>query len=136
VAYAGRAIDNSEPKYKLPAGFKKGQVLYNLQRSAEETDGTVVLVEGFFDCIRVTQAGFACVALMGCSLSREQEVQLAAHFRRVVVMLDGDDAGRNAAWEITNHLARNLWIRVIEMGDGEQPDQISTNELQKLMASL
>src|SRR2546427_732429 len=30
VAYAGRSIDNSEPKYKLPAGFKKAAVLYNL----------------------------------------------------------------------------------------------------------
>ena len=45
VAYAGRAIDNSEPKYRLPAGFKMSQVLYNLARATEETDGTVVLVE-------------------------------------------------------------------------------------------
>ena len=32
VAYAGRAIDDSEPRYKLPAGFHKSQVVYNLQR--------------------------------------------------------------------------------------------------------
>ena len=76
VAYAGRAIDGGEPKYKLPAGFKKSQVLYNLPRAAEETEGTVILVEGFFDCIKVTQAEHACVALMGCSMSAEQEAQL------------------------------------------------------------
>ena len=32
VAYAGRAIDQTEPKYKLPAGFKKSAVLFNLHR--------------------------------------------------------------------------------------------------------
>src|ERR1019366_9420159 len=70
VAYAGRSIDGSEPKYKLPAGFKKSQVLYNLGRALEEDSmGAVVLVEGFFDCIKVVQAERACVALMGCSLS-------------------------------------------------------------------
>ena len=77
VAYAGRSIDGREPKYKLPAGFKKSQVLYNLARALEEdSTGAVVLVEGFFDCIKVVQAEHVCVALMGCSLSEDQEVQL------------------------------------------------------------
>ena len=41
VAYAGRAVDGSEPRYKLPAGFHKGQVLYNLHRviAPEVEDG-------------------------------------------------------------------------------------------------
>lgn len=63
VAYAGRAIDGSEPKYKLPTGFRKSAVLYNLHRvKAQE----VILVEGFFDCMKVWQSlhPFA-VALMG-----------------------------------------------------------------------
>jgi len=29
VAHAGRSIDGSEPKHKLPAGFKKSHVLYH-----------------------------------------------------------------------------------------------------------
>ena len=119
VAYAGRSIDGSEPKYKLPAGFKKSQVLYNLARAVEETDGRVVLVEGFFDCMKVTQAGHACVALMGCSMSEEQEEQLAAHFRQVIVMLDGDEAGRRAAGEIADRLVRKVWVRVVDVGDGQ-----------------
>ncbi len=87
-------------------------MLYNLQRAAEETDGTVVLVEGFFDCIRVTQAEYACVALMGCSMSLEQEEQLGVHFRRVVTILDGDEAGRKAATEIAGRLVSRNWLRV------------------------
>ena len=134
VAYAGRSVDGSEPKYKLPAGFKKGQVLYNLARVLEENStGTVVLVEGFFDCMKVVLAEHACVALMGCSMSGDQEEQLVAHFRQVVVMLDGDEAGRKAAGEIGGRLVHKVWVRVVDLPDGKQPDQLSTAELQAVL---
>jgi len=137
VAYAGRSIDGSEPKYKLPAGFRKSQVLFNLPRALEEdSTGAVVLVEGFFDCIKVTQAEHVCVSLMGCSMSDDQEAQLAAHFRQVVVMLDGDEAGRKAAREIAGRLANRLWVRMVNLPDGQQPDQLSTEDLQRLLAKV
>lgn len=136
VAYAGRSIDGSEPKYKLPVGFKKSQVLYNLARAAEETDGTVVLVEGFFDCIRVTQAEFASIALMGCSMSQQQEAQIVTHFRRAVVMLDGDEAGYRGAGEIAGRLVGKIWTRVVELALGRQPDQLAIEELQALLRAV
>ena len=137
VAYAGRSIDGSEPKYKVPAGFHKSQVLFNLPRALEEdSTGAVVLVEGFFDCMKVTQAEHVCVSLMGCSMSQEQEAQLVAHFKQVVIMLDGDEAGRSATGEIATRLARRLWVRVVDVGDGRQPDQLSTGELQALLGTV
>ena len=137
VAYAGRSVDGSEPKYKLPAGFKKSPVLYNLGRVLEEdSTGTVVLVEGFFDCMKVVLAEHVCVALMGCSLSGDQEEQLAAHFRQVVVMLDGDEAGRKAAGEIAGRLAHRVWVRVVDLPEGKQPDQLSTAELQAVLGVI
>jgi DNA primase len=137
VAYAGRSIDGSEPKYRLPAGFKKSQVVYNLARAVEENSaGTVVLVEGFFDCMKVVLAEHVCVALMGCSLSEEQEAQLVSHFRQVVVMLDGDEAGRRAAGEIAGRLARKVWVRVVDVPEGRQPDQLSIGELQALLKAV
>ena len=47
VADAGRSIDGSDPKYKVPTDFKRGQVLYNLPRALEgDSTGAVALVEG------------------------------------------------------------------------------------------
>ena len=40
VAYAGRAIDESEPRYKFPAGFHKSLELYNLHRAIGEGNTT------------------------------------------------------------------------------------------------
>jgi len=74
VAYAGRALDDRPPKYKLPAGFRKALELFNLQRALAAGGKTVIVVEGYFDCMLVHQAGFPwVVALMGCSLSVTQE---------------------------------------------------------------
>jgi len=78
VAYAGRSIDTTEPRYKFPAGFRKSLELFYLHRVIGES--SVVLVEGFFDCMKVTQAGFPCVALMGSSMSKVQENLLVANF--------------------------------------------------------
>jgi len=94
------------------------------------------LVEGFFDFIKVVQAEHVCVALMGCSLSGDQEEQLVAHFRQVVVMLDGDESGRTAATDIAKRLARRVWVRVVDVSHGEQPDQLSTQQIQELLAKV
>lgn len=133
VAYAGRAIDGSEPRYKLPTGFHKSLELFNLHR----VEGPqVILVEGFFGCIKVHQAGFPVVALMGSSLSEAQEDLLVANFDRVAVMMDGDDPGRLATAECLTRLRRRVWVRVAMVPEGEQPDQLPSEELQAILQSL
>jgi DNA primase len=134
VAYAGRSIDGSEPRYKFPAGFHKSQELFNLHRVKGEV--SVVLVEGFFDCMKVTQAGFPCVALMGASMSKAQE-KLLGDFGHVVVMLDGDEAGRDAAVGIVDRLQRVVYqVQLVDLPQGAQPDQLSTDEVHRLLDGL
>jgi len=135
VAYAGRCIDDSEPKYKFPAGFHKAQVLFNFHRvlKAVGADRPIVLVEGFFDCMNVEAAGFPAVALMGCSLSAAQEQLLVSDFDRVIVMLDGDEAGRKAAGEISNRLVPRMFVRMVDVGKDKQPDQLSSELLRQLL---
>jgi len=134
VAYAGRSIDDNEPKYKLPTGFHKSLELFNLHRIGECE--RVIVVEGFFDCMKVHQAGFSCVALMGSSLSAEQEEKLVRRFKRIVLFLDGDDAGRKA----TNEILAQLWKQVpciaLVLADGSQPDELALESTQSLLRSL
>jgi DNA primase len=135
VAYAGRSIDGTEPRYKFPAGFHKSLELFNLHRVKD--DLSVVLVEGFFDCMKVTQAGFPCVALMGSTMSNAQENLLAQHFGHVIVMLDGDEAGIVAAQGIADRLRQVVYqVDVVTLPDGAQPDQLSKDEPQEFLAPL
>jgi DNA primase len=54
-------------------------------------------VEGFFDCLKLYQAGVPALAgLMGAALYEPQQRALLGHFRSVILMLDGDAAGRRA----------------------------------------
>jgi DNA primase len=134
LAYAGRSIDNTEPRYKLPAGFHKSLELYNLHRAIATGQRGLIVVEGFFDCMKVHQAGYPfVVALMGCSMSEEQERLLVAHAEMVLLMLDGDEAGQKGTDEIMLRLGRKVWTRVSVVPAGLQPDQMSTEELQALL---
>ena len=97
--------------------------LLNLQRALAAGVKTVIVVEGYFDCMRVHQAGFPCVVtLMGSSLSATQESALLFH---IVLMLDGDAAGRTASQAITDRLSGRRSVQVVRLPDGCQPDQLS-----------
>lgn len=134
VAYAGRALDDSLPKYKLPAGFRKAWELFNLHRAAATGSQTVIVVEGYFDCLRVHRAGLPwVVALMGSSLSPEQEDALLAAFDRVVLLLDGDAAGCAASRAIAARLSRRCWVSEVAVPDDTQPDQLSLAAIQELL---
>ncbi len=134
VAYCGRAVDGSEPRYRFPAGFQKSRVLFNYHRALGRGSGQAVLVEGFFDCMRVHQAGFACVALMGVQLSDRQKEQLVRGFHRVVVLMDGDDAGRAANERIARALTPVTQVTQVHLDAGVQPDQMAVHQIRHLLA--
>jgi DNA primase len=136
VGYAGRALQGT-PKYKLPAGFRKALEVFNLRRAAATGSKTVIVVEGYFDCIRVHQAKLPwVVALMGSSLSMEQERQLLQRFDQIILMLDGDEAGRAASRAISARLSGKCSLAVVQMPDGTQPDQLPTAAVRRLLDNL
>jgi DNA primase len=136
VAYAGRAVDGRIPKYKVPGGFHKSLELYNLHRAMATGSPTVIVVEGYFDCVRVHQADLPwVVALMGSSLSPEQESILVERFERVILMLDGDDAGRTATQTVRAKLLQNCEVLTLAVSDGAQPDQLSIAEVRNLLSA-
>lgn len=136
VAYAGRWVEGDLPKgeekYKLPTGFKKLDVLYNLQSVTGNKH--LVVVEGFFSVVRLFAFGLPAVALMGTVLSDRQEKLLQeSGLERVTLMLDGDKAGREAAEKILPRLARHFPVRVVELPEGTQPDTVDDATLQSLV---
>ena len=144
VAYAGRSPGEPEgdsPKYKLPAGFKKSAELFNLHRAIEESDDQpLVIVEGFFDCMKLAQHGYnRTVALMGSTLSPNQEElvrQNTTSETRILLMLDEDEAGRAARAEIVQRLAVGRFVKIARLPeDASQPEGLSAEELFQLIGS-
>jgi DNA primase len=136
LAYAGRSIDGAAPKYKLPAGFAKSRVLFNLHRAATRSDDRVIVVEGFFDCLKIHQAGLpGVVGLMGCSLSAHQEALLVKRYRNVTLMLDGDPAGQQGSRLIAERLRHQCAVEVVNLAPGQQPDQLTATEIHRALCA-
>ncbi len=134
VAYAGRAVNGEEPKYRFPAGFRKSQVLFNLDRAMQTGSRNVIVVEGFFDVMKVHQAGHpVVVALMGASFSQRQSELLLSHFASVTLMLDGDNTGRRAAEVIAQLLKPKVSVSKVELPNTVQPDHLSSAEINALV---
>lgn len=134
VAYAGRALDGTQPRYRFPGGFAKSEILFNSHRAAAAGQQSAVLVEGFFDCMKLHQAGMtAVVALLGAALYPSPQRVLLQRFRHVILMLDGDDAGRRATATLATQLQPHASVRVIHLPDQVQPDQLSTEAIRQFL---
>ena len=134
VAYAGRSIDGSEPRYLFPPGFCKSQVVFNLHRAVRNSAGCAIVVEGFFDCLRVHQAGYRnVVALMGVSLSEMQKKLLLDRFQQLVLMLDGDEVGKRASQQLAARLRGQVSLSIAGVPSGRQPDQLSSAEIGQIL---
>jgi len=135
IAYCGRSVDQTQPRYRVPPGFAKSEVLFNLHRAAATEETSVVTVEGFFDCMKVHPAGIQpVVALMGVVLYEPQCCALLGRFQQVILMLDGDVAGRRATKIIAARLRPRCPIHVVELPFGVQPDQLSAQEIREILA--
>jgi DNA primase len=143
VAYAGRwpgSPTGDTSKYRLPPGFKKSLELFNLHRALKaDSDQPLIVVEGFFDCMKLWQRGIKrVVALMGSTLSPAQEELIVRQTNgesRIVLMLDEDDAGRAGREQALQRLAPKAFVKAFRFSkEGQQPDQLSAEEIHELLA--
>jgi DNA primase len=70
---------------------------------------------------------------MGSSLSASQERVLTERFERVLLMLDGDAAGRVASRVIGARLSETSSVALVKVPEGAQPDQLSPRIIQDLI---
>lgn len=73
---------------------------------------------------------------MGNTLSEAQKALLLAHFKEVILMLDGDQAGVAAAEKIAGRLAHKAFVHAIDLAVGAQSDRLSSEEIRRLLGSL
>lgn len=132
VAFGGRLVgEGPGPKYLNSPDtpiFHKGQLLYHLHagRPAIRREGSAVLVEGYFDVLRLVLAGLEhVVAPLGTGLSPEQAQLLRRVTGSVTLLYDSDQAGLKATFRAADVLlAHGLRVLVATMPPGEDPDSL------------
>ncbi|MEO8031879.1 MAG: DNA primase [Gemmatimonadota bacterium] len=131
VAFGGRLLGLGEPKYlnspETPV-FHKGGTLYNLHsaRLPIRKEGSVIIVEGYFDVLRLVLAGVDhVVAPLGTALTTEQATLVKSYAPLATLLLDSDSAGLRATFRSADVLLRQgMRVRVATMPAGEDPDTL------------
>ena len=129
VGFGGRLLGPGEPKYLNSAEspvFTKGKLLYGLNwaKQAARRDERMLVVEGYFDVVRLIGAGVeSVVAPMGTALTDEQAKLIRRYTDRVFLLYDSDKAGLKATFRSGDELlSQGAAVQVVTLPDGEDPD--------------
>ena len=128
IAFGGRVLDDSKPKYlntsDTPA-FKKSKNLFALNYAKNHCAEQLILCEGYMDVIACHAAGFEnAVATLGTALTQEQARLMAKHTKQVLIAYDSDEAGQNATKKAIRMLSEvGLEIKVLNMEGAKDPDE-------------
>ena len=129
VGFGGRILGSGEPKYlnsPESAAFSKGRTLYGLNWAKNDIrrEDHVLVVEGYFDVVRLINAGFTTVvAPMGTALTDQQSAALRKLTKNIFLLYDSDKAGLQATFRSGDELLRQgASVRIVTLPDGEDPD--------------
>ncbi|HIN94110.1 MAG TPA: DNA primase [Planctomycetes bacterium] len=143
IAFGGRILPANEtersakyinsPETRL---FSKSDQLYalDLARQAASKANSLMVMEGYTDVIMAHQHGIAnAVAVLGTALG-PRHVQLLKRFAdKIILILDGDDAGQRRTNEILElFIAAEVDLRILTLPDGMDPCDFLQTKGQKL----
>lgn len=134
IAFGGRTLDGSDPKYlnspETPV-FHKSNTLYGLHE-ARKSPGRIpyiLIVEGYMDVVALAQHGINnSVATLGTATTSEHLRLALRYTSNLVFCFDGDRAGNAAAWHALEHTlpiyTDGIDIKFAFMPTGEDPDSL------------
>ena len=122
IAFGGRVMDNSLPKYlnsPETIAYSKGNNLYGLNIAKKSQSERVIIVEGYMDCIALHKAGINwAVASLGTALTQPQARLLKKYFNEVIIGYDSDSAGQKATLRGLDILAQaGFRVRVLSLAE-------------------
>lgn len=143
VAFGGRVLDDGEPKYlnssESPV-YKKGDHLYGLFQARKKITQTkkVYLTEGYLDVMALHQFGFTnSCGVLGTALTSSQVKRLSGLCREVLLLFDGDRAGRIAALRSAEMiLGAGLGCKVLTFPQGDDAHSLLTQRGEKIFEDL
>lgn len=128
VAFGGRVLDDSKPKYLNTSdtpGFKKSRVLFGMNYARHVCAEQMILCEGYMDTIAMHAAGFEnAVATLGTAITSEHARLLSRYTKRVIINYDSDEAGQKAADKAMRLLDEvGLEVKVLKLTGAKDADE-------------
>ncbi|MCI5726416.1 MAG: DNA primase [Clostridium sp.] len=130
IGFGGRVLDDSKPKYlNSPETliFHKGTNLYGLNFALKNKieDRTIIIVEGYMDCVSLHQYGITnSVASLGTALTEQQARLLKRYADTIIISYDADVAGQNATQRGIDILTEaGFQVKILTIPEAKDPDE-------------
>lgn len=128
VAFGGRVMDDSKPKYLNTSdtpGFKKSRNLFALNFAKDHCAEQLILCEGYMDVIALHGAGFQnAVATLGTAITPDHARIMKRYTKSVLISYDSDEAGQRAADKAFRLLSEvGIDTRVLKVEGAKDPDE-------------
>ena len=128
IAFGGRVMDDSKPKYKNSSDtpvFHKGNNLFALNFAHKHCADRIILCEGYMDVIAMHAAGFPfSVATLGTAIRPEQARLISRYTKKVILSYDSDEAGQRATDKAIALLEEvGLEVSVLHIEGAKDPDE-------------
>ena len=128
IAFGGRVMDDSKPKYKNSSDtpvFKKSRNLFALNFARHSCQEQIILCEGYMDVIALHSAGFEnAVATLGTAITSEQARIMSRYTKKVIISYDSDEAGQKAAMRAVKLLSEvGLDVTILKVNGAKDPDE-------------
>ena len=128
IAFGGRVMDDSKPKYKNSSDtpvFKKSRNLFALNFARHHCQDALILCEGYMDVIAMHAAGFEnAVATLGTAITSEQARMMSRYTKKVIISYDADEAGQKAAMRAVKMLTDvGLDVTILKVPGAKDPDE-------------
>ena len=132
IAFGGRVMDDSKPKYLNTAQtpvFDKSRNLFALNFARDSSSNILILAEGYMDVIAINQAGFSnVVATLGTAITPEHARIISRNASEVIIAYDSDGAGQNATKKaIARFNEVGLSTRILNIEGAKDPDEYIRN---------
>ncbi len=135
VAFGGRVLDDSLPKYiNSPESplYYKSSILYGLSQAKNDMrrQRKAIVVEGYFDHLALVQASIEnVVATCGTALTTEHAKVLKRYVDQVILLFDQDQAGQKACFRAMPDLLQSgLQLQTLSLPAGDDPDSCIKRE--------
>ncbi|NCB48510.1 MAG: DNA primase [Clostridia bacterium] len=134
IGFTARTLDDSSKfaKYRNSTQtivFDKSKTIYNIHTiknlKKEQNIDYIIICEGTIDVIAMFKAGFKnTVACLGTALTPYHASELKRYTSKIILCLDGDNAGQNATYKAIDVLSETgLEVRVVKLKDNLDPDE-------------
>ena len=144
VAFGGRAIKDSNQSIKYLNSINNEKIFlrsaniyapetnYEMAQKMPDKKDTVIICEGFFDAIALAEAGFNAKAGLGTEITDIQASKMIKGMKNAIVMLDGDEAGKNHTATLGLQLeAMGINTILATLPEGKDPADFLNNKNQE-----